>query len=116
VKAGKPAEKIMLFNHKMTRASFIRMLDRRLALDAETRRARAAYHRAVAEQRAYARETHRFLTTLVAWLRVTETAAGLHGYGLRPEKKRRKATMAEMRLIVLKRNATRARNAKKKRR
>jgi hypothetical protein len=110
---GKGSDKFMIGGTKMTRASILRILDARAALDLETRRARARYHAAVAAQRRLVRETRALLSNLVLQLRVVCSAQQLLRLGLSPSKKRRKATPEEMLLTVLKRRATRARNAKK---
>jgi hypothetical protein len=110
---GKGSDKFVIRGKKMTRASILRILDARAALDQETRRARARYHAAVADQRRLVRETRDLLSNLVLQLRATRTAQELVPLGLAPFKKRRKATPDEMLITVLKRRATRARNAKK---
>jgi hypothetical protein len=115
-KTGKGRDTWLLAGKKVTRAALIRILDERLALDVETRRARARYHMAVDAQRALVRKTHDVLARLVRYLQTASTAQELLPYGLKPLKKRRKATPEEMLLTVMKRRATRARNAAKKKR
>jgi hypothetical protein len=111
---GRGSDKFLIAGKKVTRASIIRILDARAALDRETHRARARYHVAVAAQRKLVRETRSLLSSLVAQLRTTESAQELLRFGLTPAKKRRKATAEEMLVTILKRRATRARNAKRR--